>query len=349
MKPIEQAIDYIRTKVQVPALESQTLPDEIKRKVKHSDIWLDHFERIGDLIAYLQRFQVGTNDPTFKVLKANNLDTFEDISKQFVEKFSYWANDSTRPTDFIIGEKYSPHQILIFAKSYDTRAGGMFVLESGGKPTAVIIKATLAGGSYPNQWLEEPNRLKYYLKSIGNDYGEHFKPNAAILNNHDIPVLTFVRSDQANHFTYQGIFKYKAIHREADQTKWFELERDKAQEDQIEDAAFKAKVFEEQTKTSRQSSREQRLIRLANASKKPQAILVLSTDYKRNPDVVAEVLERAVGICGGCGSKAPFDRKSDNTPYLEVHHRLPLAKGGDDTVENAIALCPNCHRKAHFG
>jgi len=34
---------------------------------------------------------------------------------------------------------------------------------------------------------------------------------------------------------------------------------------------------------------------------------------------------------------------------LEVHHKVPLAEGGDDTVENAIALCPNCHRHAHYG
>jgi len=37
------------------------------------------------------------------------------------------------------------------------------------------------------------------------------------------------------------------------------------------------------------------------------------------------------------------------TPYLEVHHRVPLAENGEDTVENAVAICPNCHRKAHDG
>jgi len=26
-----------------------------------------------------------------------------------------------------------------------------------------------------------------------------------------------------------------------------------------------------------------------------------------------------------------------------------LAEGGKDTVENAAALCPNCHKEAHFG
>ncbi|WP_442967956.1 HNH endonuclease [Rheinheimera sp.] len=36
-------------------------------------------------------------------------------------------------------------------------------------------------------------------------------------------------------------------------------------------------------------------------------------------------------------------------PYLEVHHRIPLAEKGEDTLENAIELCPNCHIQAHFG
>lgn len=71
--------------------------------------------------------------------------------------------------------------------------------------------------------------------------------------------------------------------------------------------------------------------------------------FERNPDVVAEVLYKSSGYCQECGEPAPFLRATDNTPYLEVHHKVPLAEGGEDTVENAIALCPNCHRRAHFG
>jgi 5-methylcytosine-specific restriction protein A len=78
-------------------------------------------------------------------------------------------------------------------------------------------------------------------------------------------------------------------------------------------------------------------------------VSVFSTVYQRNPDVVAEVLARANGVCEGCQSPAPFIRAKDGTPYLEVHHNVQLALGGDDTVKNAVALCPNCHRKAHFG
>jgi 5-methylcytosine-specific restriction protein A len=34
---------------------------------------------------------------------------------------------------------------------------------------------------------------------------------------------------------------------------------------------------------------------------------------------------------------------------LEVHHKTPLSARGEDTVENAIALCANCHRELHYG
>ena len=76
---------------------------------------------------------------------------------------------------------------------------------------------------------------------------------------------------------------------------------------------------------------------------------VTRAEFRRNPDVVAEVLARANGVCEGCGERAPFIRASDGTPYLEVHHVVMLADGGDDTVDNALGLCPNCHRKRHFG
>lgn len=349
MTPIEKARDYIRTKVLIPALENSALSTDIKRKIKNSNIWLDQFERVGDLISYLKRFKLGKNDPTYRVMHSLGLITFEDIATDFENEFSLWANDCTRPTDFIVGEQYNAFQILIFARNYDTRAGGMFVLDSGDQPSAVVIKATLSGGRYANAWLDEPHRLKYYLKSIGNEFGEHFKANAAILNNQRIPVLTFVRNTESDPFTYQGIFKYSNIYREPDGSKWFELDRNREEAGVVEDAAFTAKVFAQQIKKARRSSRVQRMARLAEAPRKPQTMLVLSTAFKRNPDVVVEVLERAAGRCEKCGQAAPFKRKSDSTPYLEVHHRIPLAKGGDDTIENAIGLCPNCHREAHFG
>lgn len=89
--------------------------------------------------------------------------------------------------------------------------------------------------------------------------------------------------------------------------------------------------------------------RLASAPKQARSVQATTTVFLRNPDVVAEVLVRAAGICEICGAMAPFQRRSDGTPYLEVHHRVQLADGGDDTVQNAVAICPNCHRREHYG
>lgn len=83
--------------------------------------------------------------------------------------------------------------------------------------------------------------------------------------------------------------------------------------------------------------------------KVPDRVQVLTTVFRRNPAVVINVLRRANGLCEGCGNAAPFSRRSDGTPYLEVHHTITLANGGEDTVENAVALCPNCHRCKHHG
>ncbi len=96
-------------------------------------------------------------------------------------------------------------------------------------------------------------------------------------------------------------------------------------------------------------SQEKRLQILEKSNKKPLQITVKQTVFQRNPYVIAEALFRANGHCEKCKKPAPFIRDHDNSPYLEVHHITTLADGGDDTIENVIALCPNCHRHAHYG
>lgn len=52
------------------------------------------------------------------------------------------------------------------------------------------------------------------------------------------------------------------------------------------------------------------------------------------------------GICQLCDKAAPFTDKRGN-PFLEVHHVKYLSQEGTDTIDNVVALCPNCHRKIH--
>lgn len=59
------------------------------------------------------------------------------------------------------------------------------------------------------------------------------------------------------------------------------------------------------------------------------------------------VLRRAAGQCESCRFEAPFDRPNGD-PYLEPHHTTRLADDGPDDPAHVIALCPNCHRRAHY-
>ena len=82
------------------------------------------------------------------------------------------------------------------------------------------------------------------------------------------------------------------------------------------------------------------------APKKAGERTVTSTQRERDPYVSLLAKHKANGKCDLCGEQAPFN-DSKGTPYLETHHIEWLARGGEDSIENTVALCPNCHRKMH--
>jgi len=59
------------------------------------------------------------------------------------------------------------------------------------------------------------------------------------------------------------------------------------------------------------------------------------------------VKKLADGICDLCKQPAPF-LSANSAPYLESHHVTWLSRGGCDSLDNVVALCPNCHRKMHI-
>ncbi|AWX56940.1 HNH endonuclease [Brevibacillus brevis] len=69
---------------------------------------------------------------------------------------------------------------------------------------------------------------------------------------------------------------------------------------------------------------------------------------ERSRAVKLYALKRANGICEVCGNEAPF-KTAKGEPFLEVHHTRRLSDGGPDHTEWVAAICPNCHRRAHYG
>ena len=118
---------------------------------------------------------------------------------------------------------------------------------------------------------------------------------------------------------------------------------------------FPVKPVEEASFTATREPQEKELAKLAVeelarrttikvVDKKPRKTETVV--HYRDPYVKELVKRIAEGKCQCCGQDAPFVDKN-NVPYLEEHHVKRLADGGTDTIDNVVAICPNCHRKMH--
>lgn len=74
---------------------------------------------------------------------------------------------------------------------------------------------------------------------------------------------------------------------------------------------------------------------------------VLDKGFTQKKTKLKSLKERAAGVCQLCNKPAPFYSKNGE-PYLECHHVIWIKKNGLDEVNNAVALCPNCHKKMHI-
>lgn len=106
------------------------------------------------------------------------------------------------------------------------------------------------------------------------------------------------------------------------------------------------KEFESEVKEQEKKSLEQLAKEAVKKASKPIERIVSTKSYARNATIAAYVKKRANGYCQLCGNQAPFYK--DGEPYLECHHIEWLSTGGMDSMDNCVALCPNCHRKMHI-
>lgn len=349
----EEAINFILNEVIKPALSSESLEQKYKNKVQHSKNLIRNFKKVGDLYKYLKRFEDShgnNNDELYNALKKSGLKTFEDIYPIFKKKFKYKLEDITTIDDFIIGEKYSSYDIAIFSEMYNVQPG-IYLIGDNPDYQAIFIKATLENGDYPNEWIKENKELKYYMYALRENYDPEYKYNEAIINSNDIPIYVFIKEGTV--CSLNGIYEYIEYVTEENGRRWFRLAKINSMD--TESPMTKEEYDNElhkkirNVKKSSENTLEEEKVKYEVGNEKPEKIKTLVTEYKRDPNVIVKVLKRANGICEMCKEEAPFIRKSDESPYLEVHHIEPLSEEGADTVNNAVALCPNCHAKVHYG
>ncbi|MDN4523191.1 HNH endonuclease [Fictibacillus fluitans] len=158
-----------------------------------------------------------------------------------------------------------------------------------------------------------------------------------------------------NHYIFQGeVFLYNEPFQEPQpdvegvrRLAWiFPLKLKPGQKEPVvreSDLLYKASV---QDKAVYKLSDDLVMERARYAPEKPGSRNVVSKVYERNAYVAELAKRRAEGVCQLCDQPAPFTDRKGN-PYLENHHIIWLSQGGEDTPENTVALCANCHRKMH--
>lgn len=73
--------------------------------------------------------------------------------------------------------------------------------------------------------------------------------------------------------------------------------------------------------------------------------------YTRSPDVNKKYGRAWKRIRDRYASKHPLCEmclaEGRMTPTAEIHHKVPVSKGGRHDEENLMALCRSCHNKIH--
>ncbi|MDD6088388.1 MAG: HNH endonuclease signature motif containing protein [Desulfovibrionaceae bacterium] len=191
-------------------------------------------------------------------------------------------------------------------------------------------------GKFGDQKISRQNKTLYYSKD--NDIEVHL-------------FEVFKRGE----YVYQGIFElsntpYEDIQKDIngeERIVWVFPIKSKQLNTYISEKIYKENIAEKLKTIKHISFEELKKLAQNNSSKKVSTRTVVTNISERNVTIAEYAKRRANGVCQLCGQQAPFVDKM-GSPYLESHHIIWLSNGGEDSIMNTVALCPNCHRKIHI-
>jgi 5-methylcytosine-specific restriction protein A len=259
---------------------------------------------------------------------------------------------------FVIGEEYERSRLLEFLGSGQTQSGVLWGREEQG---CLICTSGGRGGKKAGYSDERISDGTWWYFGQGRT-GDQSLRNAANskLSSGKFSVLLFTtreptakevadRGTYGKLFSYCGQFNVSGFEqfvpingsRQGDKLWRFRL---------LPVGEEKYNYYSEQNDLALDSSSDlremqHRLLSLNSSRVEPRINLA---EYRsRSAAVHLYASLRSNGQCEACGSLAPFTRL-DGRGFLEVHHLTRLADEGPDLPSNVAALCPNCHRRAHY-
>lgn len=205
---------------------------------------------------------------------------------------------------------------------------------------------------YEDEW--RGNTLHYTGTGRSGDQDLYYRDNRFLANLHltKLPVYLFESSNKV--YTYRGEVmlsekRYQATKPDKDglmRKVWiFPLTL-------VSDGSVPEEYIAEYEKEKKKQVKKLSISQLQSqavksSSKTSSYRQATSKQYIRNQSIARYTKLKANGICELCEKPAPFFDK-DGEPYLESHHVLWLERGGADSIDNTVALCPNCHKKMHI-
>ena len=229
-------------------------------------------------------------------------------------------------------------------------SGGM---RKSNKNNVLVIISDHTKGLYDDKYYG--NELHYTGMGLEGDQELNYRQNKTLAesNKNGVDVHLF-EVFKAKEYIYRGMVKlckepYQEIQLDKnnnERTVWIFPLIIIDSEDIIDSSVYDI-CYENKIKEIKKLSRKnlERLVKEKN-NVKTSYRTIKTTTYIRDPYIAEYEKLRADGFCQLCEEKAPFYTKN-NKLYLEAHHLKWLSKGGADTIDNVVALCPNCHRKMH--
>lgn len=222
------------------------------------------------------------------------------------------------------------------------------------KTNTLVIVSNHIKSLYDDKWIDEV--MHYTGMGASGDHSILFAQNKTLANSeaNDIEVHLFEVFKSQEYF-YQGIVKLIAQPYQEKQVDengqlrlvWmFPLKLINQSPARIEASVLEFLQKLREKKAEKINNKMLKLLVENLPASKPNKRMTTNESYERDEKVVQYALRRANGICQLCDAPAPFIKK-DGSPFLEVHHIEYLSNGGNDTIDNVAAICPNCHRKMH--
>jgi|GEM_PF-878018 len=327
-------------------IELYELLPRIKREYSH----ISKAKLTGDLYLHFLEFK-NTNhkySDDFKVFRKHGILPNEDISDYLEKNYPEEIKDYTKISDFVKGEIYT---------NSDIRFG---------------FRCTYMGGIRPSKKTNTIVIICDHMKSIYDDYWKdgvlHYtgqgKNGNQTMDNNNLSLKNAESDGRTIHlfekffdkeFIYQGEVKissniYTDIQKDDSGKKRqvfiFPLSLKDNSDPEALNKQLLDNIFETKVKKAKRLPLDKLRDKAREAKKKVGQRKTISNYIYRDPNVSLFVKLRANGVCDLCDKPAPFILKNKE-PYLESHHVLHLSKTGEEGIHNAVALCPNCHRKMH--